>query len=105
MLRRPDSDADHLLPHPHPPAVIDNYHNSFPTSIERVSALALADLPADASAEDKEACKVDVVRADLCDKASIQKVFEGYKGKDDIWGVVHVAAHKAVGESGEKPIQ
>ncbi|KDN53072.1 UDP-glucose 4-epimerase [Tilletiaria anomala UBC 951] len=84
--------------------VIDNYHNSFPKAIERVEKLALESLPADASQEDKDACKIDLVKGDLRDKASIDAVFQKYSGEDKIWAVILVAALKAVGESGEIPI-
>jgi UDP-glucose 4-epimerase len=46
-----------------------------------------------------------VFRGDITLKEDITQVFEAYKSKGGIWGVIHVAAHKAVGESGEKPIQ
>jgi UDP-glucose 4-epimerase len=85
--------------------VLDNYHNSFPTAISRVEQLALDSLPADASQEDKDACKIDLVKGDLRDKASIQSVFDKYQGEDKIWAVILVAALKAVGESGEIPIE
>jgi len=38
-------------------------------------------------------------------KDDIENVFKAYQDKGGIWGVIHVAAHKAVGESGEKPLQ
>ncbi|GAA5997511.1 hypothetical protein JCM5350_005019 [Sporobolomyces pararoseus] len=84
---------------------IDNFHNSFPTALKRVSKLAVEALPADASEEEKKACDVDVVKGDLTLKEDIEKVFKSYESKGGIWGVIHVAAHKAVGESGEKPLQ
>lgn len=42
-----------------------------------------------------------VYRGDITVKSDIENIFKDEK----IWGVVHIAAHKAVGESGEKPIQ
>ncbi|GAA6000350.1 hypothetical protein JCM10207_007974 [Rhodosporidiobolus poonsookiae] len=84
---------------------IDNFHNSFPTALKRVSKLAQEALPADASDEEKKACEIDVVKGDISIKADIEKIFEDYKSKGGIWGVIHVAALKAVGESGEIPIK
>lgn len=88
-----------------PLPVLDNYHNSFPTAIERVEKLALDSLPADASQEDKDACKIDLIKGDLRDRSSIDKAFANYKGDDKISAVILVAALKAVGESGEIPIE
>ncbi|GAA5921276.1 hypothetical protein JCM1841_002580 [Sporobolomyces salmonicolor] len=84
---------------------IDNFHNSFPTALKRVSKLAIEALPTDASDAEKKACEVDVIKGDLTNKSDIENVFKQYASKGGIWGVIHVAAHKAVGESGEKPIQ
>lgn len=84
---------------------MNSFHNSFPTALKRVSKLAVEALPADASEEEKKACDVDVVKGDLTLKDDIEKVFKSYESKGGIWGVIHVAAHKAVGESGEKPLQ
>ncbi|GAA5858529.1 hypothetical protein JCM8547_007347 [Rhodosporidiobolus lusitaniae] len=84
---------------------IDNFHNSFPTALKRVSKLAQEALPADASDAEKQACEVDVRKGDISKKEEIEKVFEDYKPKGGIWGVIHVAALKAVGESGEIPIR
>lgn len=67
--------------------------------------LALDSLPADASQEDKDACKIDLVKGDLRDRSSIDKAFGSYKGDDKISAVILVAALKAVGESGEIPIE
>ncbi|GAA5858283.1 hypothetical protein JCM5296_006939 [Sporobolomyces johnsonii] len=84
---------------------IDNFHNSFPTALKRVTKLAIEALPKDASDAEKKACEVDVIKGDLTIKDDIERVFKQYESKGGIWGVIHVAAHKAVGESGEKPIQ
>lgn len=86
-------------------SVIDNYHNSFPTAIERVEKLALESLPKDATQEQKDACKVDVVKGDLRDRDVIKSTFGKYSGDDKIWAMILVAALKAVGESGEIPIE
>lgn len=60
-------------------------------------------LPADATAEDKENTKVIAVKADLKNEESVRNVFKTY-GPGGIWGVVHVAAYKAVGESSQIPL-
>lgn len=62
-------------------------------------------LGSNASEEDKEATKVDLVKGDITNQKDIDGIFESYKSKGGIWGLIHIAAHKAVGESGEKPIQ
>ncbi|GAA5833982.1 hypothetical protein JCM11251_003581 [Rhodosporidiobolus azoricus] len=84
---------------------IDNFHNSFPTALKRVSDLAKEGLPADASEEDKKAVEIDVRRGDISNKSEIEAVFKAYESKGGIWGVIHVAALKAVGESAEIPIK
>ncbi|GAA5983134.1 hypothetical protein JCM11641_004924 [Rhodosporidiobolus odoratus] len=84
---------------------IDNFSNSFPTALKRVSKIAQDALPADASEDERKACEIDVVRGDISLKSDIDKVFKDYESKGGIWGVIHVAALKAVGESGEIPIK
>lgn len=66
-----------------------------------MSKIALSELPPNASEQDKADTKVNVYKGDITNRADIEQVFE----KEKVWGVIHVAAHKAVGESGEKPIQ
>ncbi|OSX67145.1 hypothetical protein POSPLADRAFT_1164424 [Postia placenta MAD-698-R-SB12] len=82
---------------------IDNHHNSTPKALLRVAELARNSLPADASEQDKESAEIDAHRADLTKPDEIRAVFEKY-GKGGIWGVVHIAAYKAVGESTEVPL-
>ncbi|GAA5865294.1 hypothetical protein JCM3774_004928 [Rhodotorula dairenensis] len=84
---------------------IDNFHNSFPTACKRVSAIAQRELGENASDEDKKALEIDVYRGDITIKEDIEKIFKDYESKGGIYGVVHVAALKAVGESGEIPIK
>lgn len=67
--------------------------------------MALEALPKDATQEQKDACKVDVVKGDLRDRDVIKSTFEKYSGDDKIWAMILVAALKAVGESGEIPIE
>ncbi|POY72482.1 hypothetical protein BMF94_4308 [Rhodotorula taiwanensis] len=84
---------------------IDNFHNSFPTACKRVSAIAQRELGASASDEDKKALDIEVYRGDITVKEDIEKIFKDYESKGGIYGVIHVAALKAVGESGEIPIK
>lgn len=71
--------------------VIDNYTNSYPTALKRVEELA--------------GDKIEAYNIDLRDRSAVDKVFEGYKADGGVWGVIHVAASKAVGESGEIPLE
>ncbi|RDX44303.1 UDP-glucose 4-epimerase [Lentinus brumalis] len=82
---------------------VDNHHNSSPKALERVAQIARDALPKDASEQDKDSAEIDAFTADLTQKDQIRKVFEKY-GKGGIWGVVHIAAYKAVGESTEIPL-
>lgn len=61
-------------------------------------------MPKDASEEDKAACKVALFKGDITNPADVEAVFKAYEGKGGIWGVIHIAALKAVGESAEIPI-
>ncbi|KAK7464472.1 UDP-glucose-4-epimerase [Stygiomarasmius scandens] len=82
---------------------IDNYHNSLPAAITRVQQLATDELPPDATEQDKESAIIDSHSCDLTNSSQVRAVFEKY-GKGGIWGVVHIAAYKAVGESTEIPL-
>ena len=82
-----------------------SFHNSFPEACRRVSKIAVDALPADASAQDKEDAHIKVFKGDLTKPADIEEVFDFYKSSGGIFAVIQIAAHKAVGESGEKPIQ
>jgi len=87
-------------------AVIENYNNSFPEALNRVSQIAVNELGANASEQDKADAKVQVFNGDLKNAADVQAIFDFYnKEGSGVWGVIHVAALKAVGESGEKPIE
>jgi UDP-glucose 4-epimerase len=66
---------------------LDNFANSSPLVLERIEELTGA-TPA-------------FVQADVCDRAALQQVFAQHR----IDAVVHFAAHKAVGESAEKPLE
>jgi UDP-glucose 4-epimerase len=82
---------------------VDNYHNSFPAALARLDEIAQATLPENATDEEKDSAAVDSHECDLANPAEIRAVFEKY-GKGEIWGVIHVAAYKAVGESTEIPL-
>jgi aldose 1-epimerase len=82
---------------------IDNFHNSFPASLKRLEKIAKDDLPENPSQADIDSTEIDSHRADLCDETAVRQVFERY-GKGGIWGVIHIAAYKAVGESTEIPL-
>jgi UDP-glucose 4-epimerase len=94
-----------LLANKYKVATIDNFHNSFPEAISRVSQIALSELPSSASEEDKAATEVDLHKGDITNQADVDAVFQKYKeAGNPVWGVIHIAALKAVGESGEIPI-
>ncbi|KAA1471600.1 UDP-glucose 4-epimerase [Dentipellis sp. KUC8613] len=82
---------------------IDNYHNSHPEALSRLEQIARDALPANATADDKASTSIDVYKCDLTQVDQVRAVFEKY-GKGGIWGVIHVAAWKAVGESTEIPV-
>jgi len=82
---------------------IDNFHNSYPKVFSRLEDLARKALPADATETEKESTVIDAYHCDLTNPAAVRAVFEKY-GKGGIWGVVHIAAYKAVGESTEIPL-
>ncbi|KAF8559888.1 UDP-glucose 4-epimerase [Imleria badia] len=82
---------------------IDNHHNSHPAALTRVAQLAHDALPENATDADKESAEIDAVQCDLTNPEQVRAVFEKY-GKGGIWGVVHIAAYKAVGESVEIPL-
>ncbi|KAG2136507.1 THO complex subunit 1 transcription elongation factor-domain-containing protein [Suillus bovinus] len=82
---------------------LDNYHNSFPASLTHVAQIARDTLPENPSEADKESTEIDVFQCDLTSPQQIKDIFERY-GKGGIWGVVHIAAYKAVGESVEIPL-
>jgi UDP-glucose 4-epimerase len=65
---------------------IDNFSNSSPKVLERLRRLT--DQP------------IVFEEADVCDAAAMERVFAQHKPS----AVVHFAAYKAVGESGEKPL-
>ncbi|OCB88984.1 UDP-glucose 4-epimerase [Sanghuangporus baumii] len=82
---------------------IDNFHNAYPSAITRLSQLVQSELPKGASQQVKESAVIDSYECDLTEPEAVRAVFEKY-GKGGIWGVIHVAAYKAVGESTEIPL-
>lgn len=70
-----------------------------------MTKIAIDELPASATEDDKKACEIQLYKGDLVLKEDIERIFKDYESKGGIHAVIHVAAHKAVGESGEKPIQ
>lgn len=69
---------------------IDNFDNSHDWINERIEELA-----------NKEAI-FHFHKLDICKKKKLQKIFAKHT---DIQGIIHFAAHKAVGESCEKPLK
>ncbi|KAI0040660.1 UDP-glucose 4-epimerase [Auriscalpium vulgare] len=82
---------------------IDNYHNSFPKALSRLEKIARDALPENATEQDRDSTAIDSHWADLTNRDQVHAVFAKY-GKGGIWGVIHVAAYKAVGESTEIPL-
>ncbi|KIY50481.1 UDP-glucose 4-epimerase [Fistulina hepatica ATCC 64428] len=82
---------------------IDNYSNSLPEALNRVSALSKSELPPNPSAQELASTEIDVYKCDLRNADDVRAVFAKY-GKGGIWGVIHIAAMKAVGESSEIPL-
>ncbi|KDR85576.1 hypothetical protein GALMADRAFT_218672 [Galerina marginata CBS 339.88] len=82
---------------------VDNGHNSFAVALDRVSQLSKSELPAHATEIEKESTEIDSNVCDLTRPEEIRAVFEKY-GEGGIWGVIHIAAYKAVGESTEVPL-
>ncbi|KAH9816091.1 hypothetical protein DFH28DRAFT_966044 [Melampsora americana] len=90
-----------LLTQKYKVVTIDNFHNSYPEAIKRVSKIALDELPINSTEQDKLDTQIKVYKGDITNKSDLEQIFKS----ESIWGVIHIAAHKAVGESGEKPIQ
>jgi len=82
---------------------IDNHHNSHPHALCRVSQLAKEELPENPTDAEIQSTDIDAYNCDLTKPEQIRSVFERY-GPGGIWGVIHIAAHKAVGESAEIPL-
>src|SRR4030095_14993594 len=76
-----------LLENGFEPVIIDNFSNSDPEAIRRLSKIA-----------DKN---VTFVKADLRDEAAVEAVFRDH----DFEAAIHFAGLKAVGESVEQPLE
>ena len=72
----------------HDVLVADNYYNSCPEAVRRVSAITGREIP--------------FVEIDLTDAAKVEALFDAHP---EIEGVIHFAAYKAVGESVSKPLE
>lgn len=84
---------------------IDNFSNSFKEALNRVTKLAQEALPAGATQADRDDCVIDLYEGDVTIKSDIEQIFADYDKVGGIYAVIAVAAHKAVGESAEKPLQ
>ena len=84
--------------------IIDNFHNSKPEAVRRSEELALRELPADATEEEKEDCRIELIQADLRDPVAVERLFADRPEHDRIYAVILIGALKAVGESSEIPI-
>ncbi|WVF71061.1 UDP-glucose 4-epimerase GalE [Kwoniella sp. CBS 6097] len=80
------------------PIVIDNGHNGYPEALRRCSEIAAAENGLDALRPIYHPC-------DIRDFEALKAVFEQYQSDGGIWGVVHLAALKAVGESAQIPLE
>ncbi|KAJ4470806.1 UDP-glucose 4-epimerase [Lentinula aciculospora] len=90
---------------------IDNYHNSFPAALARVSELALSELKAslplntEPSERDLDSITIDIHETDLLlNPSGVRSIFSSYLSTNGIWGVIHLSAYKAVGESSSIPL-
>ncbi|KAG6901722.1 hypothetical protein C0995_008690 [Termitomyces sp. Mi166 len=82
---------------------IDNNHNSHSVALKRVSELSRSELPPNSTELEIQSTEIDSHNCDLTQPEQIKAVFEKY-GKGGIYGVIHIAAYKAVGESTEIPL-
>ncbi|KAL8277363.1 hypothetical protein RQP46_010203 [Phenoliferia psychrophenolica] len=57
-----------------------------------------------ASEEHKASCEIDFHLGDVTRKEDLERVFSVYENKGGIFGVIHFAALKAVGQSGVVPL-
>lgn len=75
-------------------ATIDNYHNSFPTSLQRVQEIARQNLPENPTSDDILSTQVQVFQADLTKEDQVRDVLSKF-GHGGLWGVVHIAVSGA----------
>lgn len=70
----------------------------------RITELAIAALPATATAADRADCTLQVYEGDITSPVDLQSIFDDYAQVGGIWGVIHLAALKAVGDSALFPL-
>ncbi|KAG8843822.1 UDP-glucose-4-epimerase [Serendipita sp. 411] len=85
-------------------ATIDNFHNAYPKSLERVQEIARQHLPENPTKDDILSTQVHSFEADLTKEDQVRSVVSHF-GQGGLWGVIHIAAYKAVGESNEIPLK
>lgn len=79
-----------LLNNGHTAVIVDDLSNSFPRVFEHMQRLAGAKAP-----------KMKFIKADVCDKEAMDRIFAAEKPE----AVIHFAGYKAVAESMEKPLK
>ena len=77
-----------LIENGYEPVIVDNLCNSKEAVVDRIETIT--------------GVRPIFHRVDCCDKVAFHKVFEEEK---DLYGVIHFAGLKAVGESVSKPIE
>ncbi|OCF32014.1 UDP-glucose 4-epimerase [Kwoniella heveanensis BCC8398] len=87
-----------LLSNRYLPIVIDNGHNGYPEALERCNEIAAAEVGPDVLKPVYHPC-------DIRDSDALKAVFSEYESEGGVWGVIHLAALKAVGESAEIPLE
>nr|XP_031858998.1 UDP-glucose 4-epimerase GalE [Kwoniella shandongensis]KAA5526070.1 UDP-glucose 4-epimerase GalE [Kwoniella shandongensis] len=80
------------------PIVIDNGHNGYPEALKRCAEIAEKKLGSNAP-------KPLYHSGDIRKAEDVSAVFQEYSSFGGIWGVIHLAALKAVGESAEIPLE
>ncbi|WVR08458.1 UDP-glucose 4-epimerase GalE [Kwoniella sp. DSM 27419] len=79
------------------PIIIDDGHNAYEEAVNRCAEIARDELG-------DSAPQPVFHRTDLRDAKAVESVFERYQADGGVWAVIHLAALKAVGESGEIPL-
>jgi len=74
-----------------------------PEALARVVQLSRDALPENATELERQSAEIDSYKCDLTKPDEVRFVFDQF-GKGGIWGVIHIAAYKAVGESTEIPL-
>ncbi len=76
-----------LIEYGYDPIIVDNFSNSSPKVIERLEKIS--------------GKKIKLYNLDCCNKLDLDRVFK----ENDIFGVIHFAGYKAVGESVKLPLK